>query len=34
VPAEAERVGNGDPDVGLAGFVRDLVEVALGAGVS
>jgi len=30
VPAEAERVGNGDPDVGLAGFVRDVVEVALG----
>ena len=32
VPAEAERVGNDDPDVGLAGFVRDVVEVALGVG--
>jgi hypothetical protein len=28
--AEAEGVGNGDADVGLAGFVGDVVEVALG----
>ena len=34
VPAEAERVGDGDPDVGLARLVRDVVEVAIGVGRS
>jgi hypothetical protein len=32
VPAEAERVRDGDPDVGLARLVRNVVEVAFGIG--
>src|SRR5512132_1532846 len=32
VPTEAERVRDGDPDVGLARLVRNVVEVAISIG--